>query len=62
MLSMAQPGDILIVSAPLTLALIGGAEWFGYVPAVVGYAAGQTQPAWSQYTTTGYDAVFQPEK
>ncbi|HEY1883776.1 MAG TPA: hypothetical protein VGG51_12125 [Candidatus Cybelea sp.] len=62
MLSVTQPGDILIVSAPLTLALIGGKEWFGYVPAVVGYAAGQTQPAWSQYVTTGYDAVFQPEK
>lgn len=46
MLSVAEPGDILIVSAPLTLALIGGAEWFGYQPAVVGFAAGQTKPLW----------------
>jgi sugar lactone lactonase YvrE len=62
MLSMAQPGDVLIAGVPLSLALIGGQEWFGYQPAVVGFAAGQTQPLWGQYDTTGYDAVFQPEK
>jgi hypothetical protein len=62
MLSVAQPGDVLIASVPLSLALICGEEWFGYQPAVVGFAAGQTQPLWSQDRTTGYDAVFQPEK
>lgn len=62
MLSVTKPGDIVIASAPLSLALIGGQEWFGYAPAVVGYASGKTQPLWSQYQTTGYDTVFQPEK
>jgi hypothetical protein len=62
MLSVTNPGDIVIASAPLSLVLIGGQEWFGYAPAVVGYASGKTQPLWSQYQTTGYDTVFQPEK
>lgn len=62
MLSVAQPGDVLIASAPLALALIGGVEWFGFQPAVVGFAAGQSHPLWSQYINTGYDAVFQPRK
>ena len=62
MLSITKPGDYLIASAPISLALIGGQEWFGYHPAVVGFAPGETLPAWSDYNTTGYDAVFQPEK
>jgi hypothetical protein len=62
MLSVTKPGDIVIASAPLSLALIQGKEWFGYAPAVVGYASGQTQPLWSEYSPTGYDAVFQPAK
>ncbi|HEY2474473.1 MAG TPA: hypothetical protein VGI19_06685 [Candidatus Cybelea sp.] len=62
MLSVTKPGDIVIVSAPLSLVSIGGEEWFGYAPAVVGYAPGKTQPLWSQYQTTGYDTIFQPEK
>ncbi|HEX4012328.1 MAG TPA: hypothetical protein VHX17_00405 [Candidatus Cybelea sp.] len=62
MLSVSKPGDILMVSAPITLALVSAQEYFGYAPAVVGYVAGQTRPAWSQYMTTGYDAVFAPEK
>jgi hypothetical protein len=59
MLSVTKPGNILIASAPLSLALIGGKEWFGYTPAVVGFASGQKQPLWSENANTGYDAVFQ---
>jgi hypothetical protein len=62
MLSVANPGDVLIASAPLSLALIGGQEWFGFAPAIVGYIAGQRQPAWSVYNVIGDDAVFQPAK
>lgn len=62
MLSVSSPGDLLIASAPLSLALIGGKEWFGYAPAIVGYASGQTQPEWSVYHVIGDDAVFQPAK
>jgi hypothetical protein len=62
MLSVTQPGDILIASAPISLALIGGKQWFGYEPAVVGFASGEKQPLWSEYANTGYDAVFQPAK
>lgn len=62
MLSVSKPGDVLIASAPLSLALIGGEEWFGYAPAIVGYLSGTTQPAWSVYQMTGDDAVFQPAK
>lgn len=62
MLSVTRPGDILIASAPISLALIGGKQWFGYNPAVVGFVSGQKQPLWSEYETTGYDAVFQPAK
>lgn len=62
MVSVSKPGDVLIASAPLSLALIGGEEWFGYAPAIVGYAAGTTQPAWSVFNVTGDDAVFQPAK
>lgn len=60
MLSITHPGDVLIVSAPISLALIGGKEWFGYNPAAVGFAAGQTQPLWSNYDNAANDAVFQP--
>jgi hypothetical protein len=62
MLSVTKPGDILIASAPISLALIGEKEWFGYEAAVVGFASGAKQPLWSEYATTGYDAVFQPAK
>ncbi|MFY9738140.1 MAG: hypothetical protein WAK11_03715 [Candidatus Cybelea sp.] len=62
MLSVSNPGDILIASAPISLALIDGQEWFGYAPAIVGYTSGQTQPAWSVYNVIGDDAVFQPAK
>jgi hypothetical protein len=62
MLSVTKPGNILIASAPISLALIGGKEWFGFSPAVVGFVAGQNQPLWSEYANTGYDAVFQPAK
>jgi DNA-binding beta-propeller fold protein YncE len=62
MLSVTKPGNILIASAPISLALIGGKEWFGYSPAVVGFVSGQKQPLWSEYANTGYDAVFQPAK
>jgi hypothetical protein len=62
MLSVTKPGDILIASAPISLELIGGKEWFGYGPAVDGFASGQKQPLWSEYDPTGYDAVFQPAK
>jgi sugar lactone lactonase YvrE len=62
MLSVTRPGDILMASAPISLVLIGGKEWFGYGPAIVGFAAGQTQPAWSEYNITGSDAVFQADK
>jgi DNA-binding beta-propeller fold protein YncE len=62
MLSVTKPGDILIASAPISLTLIGGKEWFGYAPAVDGFASGQKQPLWIQYENTGYDAVFQPAK
>jgi hypothetical protein len=62
MVSIAQPGDVLMASAPISLALIGGQEWFGYYSIVVGYIAGQTQPAWSVESVTGGDSVFQPAK
>ncbi|HEX3672077.1 MAG TPA: hypothetical protein VHT92_10295 [Candidatus Cybelea sp.] len=62
MLSVSKPGDVLIASAPLSLALIGSEEWFGYAPAIVGYLSGTAQPAWSVYNVTGNDAVFQPAK
>ena len=62
MLSVSNPGDVLIASAPLSLALIGGQEWFGYAPAIVGYLSGHAQPAWSVYNVTGDDSVFQPAK
>jgi hypothetical protein len=62
MLSVSNPGDVLIASAPISLALIDGQEWFGYAPAIVGYISGQTQPSWSVYNVVGADAVFQPAK
>lgn len=62
MLSVSNPGNVLIASSPLSLALIGGKEWFGDAPAIVGYLSGQTQPAWSVFNVTGDDAVFQPAK
>jgi sugar lactone lactonase YvrE len=62
MLSVSNPGDVLIASAPLSLALIGGQEWFGYTSAIVGYLSGQAQPAWSVYNIFGDDSVFQPAK
>jgi hypothetical protein len=62
MLSVSNPADVLIASAPISLALIDGQEWFGYEPAIVGYISGQTQPAWSVYNVIGDDAVFQPGK
>jgi hypothetical protein len=63
MLSVSSPGDVLIASAPLSLALIDGQEWFGYESAIVGYISGQTQPAWSvDDAIPGDDAVFQPAK
>jgi hypothetical protein len=62
MLSVSNPGDVLIASAPLSLALIGGQEWFGYESAIVGYLSGQAKPAWSVYNLLGDDSVFQPAK
>lgn len=62
MLSVTNPGNVLLATAPLSLALVGGQEYFGYAPAIVGYLAGQTQPAWSVYGVTGDDSVFQPAK
>jgi hypothetical protein len=60
--SVSNPGDVLILSSPLSLALVGGKEWFGYAPAIVGYLSGKTQPAWSVFSVTADDAVFQPAK
>jgi sugar lactone lactonase YvrE len=62
MLSIA-PGDLLIASAFITLALVQG-EWFGYTPTVDGFASGQSQPLWSvnDIGVAGSDAVFQPAK
>lgn len=60
MISITNPGDILIVSAPLTLALVSGEEYFGYFATTVAYAPGSTTPLWSNTNTTGTDAVFQP--
>ncbi len=62
MLSITRPGNLLLASAPISLALVDGKEWFGYEPAVVGFASGQTQPLWSNYNNTANDAVFQPAK
>jgi hypothetical protein len=60
MISVTQPGDIMMASAPISLALIGGKEWFGYASAIVGFASGQSSPSWSVFNITGTDAVFQP--
>jgi hypothetical protein len=62
MLSVTKPGGILMVSAPVSLSLVGGEEWFGYYAGVVGYSAGQTQPAWTNFVNNASDAVFQPAK
>jgi hypothetical protein len=62
MLSVTKPGNILMVGAPISLALVGDEEWFGYYAGVVGYVAGQTQPAWTNFVDNANDAVFQPAK
>jgi hypothetical protein len=62
MLSVTKPGNMLMVGAPISLTLVGGEEWFGYYAGVVGYAAGQKQPAWTNFTDNANDAVFQPAK
>jgi hypothetical protein len=62
MLSITKPGDILIVSAPITLALVSSEEYFGYLATTVAYARGSTTPLWSNTNTTGTDAIFQPGK
>ena len=58
MLSVTKPGNMLMVGAPISLALVGGEEWFGYYAGVVGYAAEQEAAGVVRLTDNANDAVF----